>query len=97
MRSMIFYFKISMNFNHPLLIYWNFDKCVKSRHNKSTGQIESENWEAWKCSDRTDFSDVRNSFTGNEKVQLNAGLFDTDQEDNKIEDKFYDETLGMTN
>lgn len=49
-----------------------------------------------KCSNRTAVSDVRGSFTGNEKVQLNADLFNTNQEDNKIEDNIYDETLGMT-
>ena len=70
---------------------------MKNRYNRSTGQIKSEDWEPWKCSHRTDDSDVRNSFTGNEKVQLNADLFNTiDQEDNKIENNIYDETLGMT-
>ena len=49
-----------------------------------------------KCSNGTAVSDVRGSFTGNEKVQLNADLFNTNQEDNKIEDNIYNETLGMT-
>lgn len=49
-----------------------------------------------KCSNRAAVSDVRGSFTGNEKVQLNADLFNTNQEDNKIEDNIYNETLGMT-
>ena len=67
-------------------------------------QIQQIDWsnKKWKlgtigkCSNRTAVSDVRGSFTGNEKVQLNADLFNTNQEDNKIEDNVYNETLGMT-